>query len=121
MASSKAYLDFILDQLAELNGLRWRAMMGEFILYYNAKVVGGVYDDRLLLKETKSAVRVLSDSGRELLTDIPYPGAKEMLLADIDDPALCCRLIRSIAEELPDTEKRHAGKNADPDPHGECI
>ena len=121
MASSRSYLDFILEQLAELDGLRWRAMMGEFILYYNAKVVGGVYDDRLLLKTSKGAFQLLRASGRELQTDIPYPGAKEMLVADIDDPALCCSLIRAIANELPEAGKKRGAKKAKPDPIGESI
>ena len=101
MASSKEYLDFVLDQLSELEGLSTRAMMGEYILYYQRKVIGGIYDDRLLLKPAKSALRLMEDSGRCVQRELPYPGAKEMLAADVDDRELCCRMIRAIAEELP--------------------
>ena len=101
MASSKEYLDFVLDQLSELEGLSTRAMMGEYILYYQRKVVGGIYDDRLLLKPAKSALRLTEASGRSVQRELPYPGAKEMLAADVDDRELCCRMIRAIAEELP--------------------
>ena len=75
MASSKAYLDFILEQRSELEEITYRAMMGEYILYYQGKIVGGIYDDRLLVKPTKSAVSYMSDASFEL----PYEGAKEML------------------------------------------
>ena len=78
MASSKQYLEFILEQLSELNGVSTRAMMGEYILYYNGKIVGGIYDDRLLVKPTKSARTLLPNAPFEL----PYEGAKEMLLVD---------------------------------------
>lgn len=78
MASSKAYLDFILEQLSELEEITYRAMMGEYILYYQGKIVGGIYDDRLLVKPTKSAVSYMTDASFEL----PYEGAKEMLLVD---------------------------------------
>lgn len=101
MASSKEYLDFVLDQLSELEGLSTRAMMDEYILYYQRKVVGGIYDDRLLLKPAKSALRLMEDSGKSVQWELPYPGAKEMLAADVDDRELCCRMIRAIAEELP--------------------
>ena len=75
MASSKGYLDFILEQLSDLDDISYRAMMGEYIIYYRGKVVGGIYDDRFLVKPTKSAVSMMPDAGMEL----PYEGAKEML------------------------------------------
>ena len=78
MASSKEYLDFILEQLSDLDEVSHRAMMGEYIIYYRGKVVGGIYDDRFLVKPTKSAVAMMPDANREL----PYDGAKEMLLVD---------------------------------------
>ena len=78
MASSKDYLDFILDQLSELDDITYRAMMGEYIIYYRGKVVGGIYDDRFLVKPVKSAEKMLPEAGLEL----PYEGAKEMLLVD---------------------------------------
>ena len=72
MASSKEYLDFILDQLSELDGISWRKMMGEYIIYRHGKIVGGIYDDRFLVKPTRSAAEMMPDAGRE----IPYDGAK---------------------------------------------
>ena len=81
MASSKEYLDFILEQLSEMDDVSYRAMMGEYIIYYRGKVVGGIYDDRFLVKPTKSAVAMMPDADMEL----PYEGAKEMLLVnDVD-------------------------------------
>ena len=55
MASDRGYLEFILEQLADLDGVRARAMMGEYILYYRDRVIGGIYDDRLLVKATPGA------------------------------------------------------------------
>ena len=77
MASSQDYLKFILEQLSELNDISYRTMMGEFILYYREKVVGGIYDDRLLVKPVKSAIAYMKNPSYEL----PYDGAKEMLLS----------------------------------------
>ncbi len=71
-------------------------MMGEYIIYYNGKVVGGIYDDRFLLKQTKSSIRLLSDASLET----PYEGAKKMLLADIDNRDLMCKVIPIIAKEI---------------------
>ena len=95
MASRREYLDFVLEQLAEVEGVTHRAMMGEFILYVRGKTVGGIYDDRLLVKPTKAALALLPDAPREL----PYPGAKEMLLVEeVDDRAFLTRLFRSLGE-----------------------
>ena len=100
MSSSKEYLDFVLEQCS---GLSARAMMGEYVLYYGGKVVGGVYDNRLLVKPTKSAVALLPNAPREL----PYEGAKEMLLVeDIEDRALLKKLFEAIYEELPKPKKK---------------
>lgn len=101
MASSKDYLNYVLEQLNELEGLAYRPMMGEYILYYRNIVVGGVYDDRLLLKPTKSAKTLMPDARFEL----PYQGAKEMLLADVDDRSVVCRAIVSIADDLTSMQK----------------
>ena len=106
MSSDRAYFDFILEQLSALEELSWRAMMGEFILYYRGKVVGGVYDDRFLLKATPGALRLMRQSPFGLQMELPYEGGKEMLLADVDDPALCCRVIRAIAEDLPAPKRK---------------
>ena len=106
MPSTKDYLDYILEQLSDLKGLSFRKMMGEFVLYYQNKVVGGIYDDRLLLKPTQSALQILNDSGIQLDRAIPYDGAKEMLSADVDDRDVTCRLIRAIAADLPEPREK---------------
>ena len=100
MASSKEYVDFILEQC---DGLSARAMMGEFVLYYGGKVVGGVYDNRLLVKPTLSAKRLMPNAPMEL----PYEGAKEMLLVqNMEDKAFLQSLFAVIAEELPMPKKK---------------
>ena len=96
MASSKDYLDYILNQLSGIDGIGYRPMMGEYVLYCGGKVVGGVYDDRLLVKPTKSTVAALGEP-----TEIPYEGAKPMCLPDPDDRELLCELIPRIAADLP--------------------
>jgi TfoX/Sxy family transcriptional regulator of competence genes len=103
MASSKGYLDYILEQLSELDDVTYRAMMGEYIIYYRGKVVGGIYDDRFLVKPTKSAVALMPDADEEL----PYEGAKRMLLVDnVEDRDFLRELIEAIYEELPAPKKR---------------
>lgn len=98
MASSQDYLQFVLDQLSELDGISYRAMMGEFILYYREKIVGGIYDDRLLVKPVKSAIEYIKDPTYEL----PYNGAKEMLLVeDVDDKKYLAGLFNAMYDELP--------------------
>ena len=99
MASSHDYLAFVLDQLSALPGVSSRAMMGEYILYVQGKVVGGIYDDRLLVKITAASERLLPDAPREL----PYEGGKPMLLVeDVDDRAFLCDLLAATAAELPE-------------------
>ena len=98
MASSQDYLQFVLEQLSELDGISYRAMMGEFILYYRGKIAGGIYDNRLLVKPVKSAVSYLRNPSYEL----PYDGAKEMLLVDdVDDKAYLSGLFDAMYDELP--------------------
>ena len=98
MASSKEYLEFIIGQLSELEEITYRAMMGEFIIYYRGKVVGGIYDDRLLVKPVKSAIGFMPTATYEL----PYEGAKEMLLVDeVDDKEFMTGLFNAMYEELP--------------------
>ena len=98
MASSKAYLDFILEQLSGLEEVTYRAMMGEYILYYRGKIVGGIYDDRLLVKPVKSAVSYMPDARYEL----PYDGAKEMLLVEeVDSKEFLTGLFHVMYDELP--------------------
>ncbi len=103
MASSKSYLEFVLEQLSGVGGISWKAMMGEYILYCQGKIIGGVYDDRFLVKPTPSAKRMLPDAPPEL----PYEGAKEMLLVDrIEDRDFLTELITSMLPELPAPKKR---------------
>ena len=98
MASSKEYLNFILAQLFDLEDVSCRAMMGEYILYYKGKIVGGIYDDRLLVKPVKSAVRYMPDSEYAL----PYEGAGKMLLVDhVDDQDYLTGLFKTMFDELP--------------------
>ena len=98
MASSKEYLQFILGQLAELEEISYRAMMGEFIIYYRGKIVGGIYDDRLLVKPVKAALSYLWEASYEL----PYEGAKEMLLVDeVDNKEFLTGLFDVMYDELP--------------------
>ncbi|MBQ8558921.1 MAG: TfoX/Sxy family protein [Tyzzerella sp.] len=103
MASSKAYLDFILEQLSELEEIKYRAMMGEYIIYYRGKIVGGIYDDRLLVKPVKSAISLMTDITYEL----PYDGAKEMLLVDdVDSKEFLSRLFNAMYNDLPAPKKK---------------
>ena len=103
MASSKEYLEFILGQLYELEEVSYRAMMGEFILYYKGKIVGGIYDDRLLVKPAKSAISYMPNAVHEL----PYEGAKEMLLVDdVDDEDYLTGLFDAMYDELPNPKPK---------------
>ena len=103
MASDKEYLDFILEQLSELEDVTWRAMMGEYILYYHGKIIGGVYDNRFLVKPTPSAMAMMPHAEREL----PYEGAKEMLLVDnVEDREILRRLLEAMDVELPAPKKK---------------
>ena len=98
MASSKEYLEFILGQLSGLNEITYRAMMGEFVIYYRGKIVGGIYDDRLLVKPVKSAISYMPTAPYEL----PYEGAKEMLLVDeVDNKEFLTGLFHAMYDELP--------------------
>lgn len=103
MASTKEYLDYVSEQLGDVRELSYRAMMGEYILYVQGKVFGGIYDNRFLIKPTKSAKEMLPDAPMEL----PYEGAKEMLLVEeLDDRALLTQVVTAMAEELPMPKKR---------------
>lgn len=103
MASSKAYLDFILEQLSELEKITYRVMMGEYIIYYRGRIVGGIYDDRLLVKPVKSAISLMPDAKYEL----PYEGAKEMLLVDdVDSKEYLINLFNAMYNELPAPKKK---------------
>lgn len=103
MPSNRSYMEFISDQLSGLDGVAWRAMMGEYILYYRGKIVGGIYDDRFLVKPTNSAVSMMPEAMREL----PYEGAKAMLLVDqVEDSAFLEALLKAMYDELPAPKKR---------------
>ncbi len=103
MASTKEYLDFVLEQLSGLDEISYRAMMGEYILYYRGRVFGGIYDDRLLVKTVPAAVKLIPDASMEL----PYDGAKEMILVDdVDDREFLCELVEAMYEELPASKKK---------------
>lgn len=107
MASSKVYLDFILEQLSELEEIAYKTMMGEYIIYYREKIVGGIYDDRFLVKPVKSAVSLMPNAAYEL----PYEGAKEMLLVnDVDNRKFLAELFNAMYDELP-TPKNKAKEN----------
>ena len=103
MASSKEYLEFVLEQLSLLDDITYKAMMGEFIIYYRGKIAGGIYDDRFLVKPVKSAVAMMPDAEMEL----PYEGAKEMLLVDdIDNKEFLRELFDAMYDELPAPKKK---------------
>ena len=98
MASSKEYLDFILEQVSELDNVSYKAMMGEFIIYYEGKIIGGIYDDRLLVKPVQSAINYMPNAVYEL----PYDGAKEMLLIDdVDNKEFLIGLFDAVYDDLP--------------------
>ena len=98
MASSREYLEFVLEQLADAGDVTYRKMMGEYVIYCRGRVVGGIYDDRFLVKPVESAKRLMPDAPREL----PYAGGREMLLVEnIDDREFLKRLLDSMADELP--------------------
>lgn len=102
MASSKEYLDFIMGQLSDLENITYRKMMGEYIIYFRGKIVGGIYDDRLLVKPVKSALGFMPNAVYEL----PYEGAKEMLLVDeVDDKNFLTGLFNAMYDELPASKK----------------
>ena len=103
MASSRKYLDYVLEQLSTLEEISYKAMMGEFIIYYKGKVVGGIYDDRFLVKQTKSSKMLMPDAPLEL----PYEGAREMFLVeDVDNKEFLNRLFNEMYDELPVPKKK---------------
>ena len=103
MASSKEYLEYILEQLSDLDDITYRAMMGEYIIYYRGKIIGGIYDDRFLVKPVKSAMAMMPDASMEL----PYEGAKEMILiGDVEDRDFLSELLEAMYDELPANKKK---------------
>ena len=103
MSSSKDYLEYILEQSSDLEDISYRAMMGEYIIYYRGKIIGGIYDDRFLVKPVKSAMAMMPDASMEL----PYEGAKEMILVDdVEDRDFLSELLESMYDELPAHKKK---------------
>ena len=103
MASGKSFLNFVLEQLSPLQGVAYRAMMGEYIIYYQGKIIGGIYDDRFLVKPTDAAKTLMPNAPAET----PYEGAKPMLLVeDVENAAFLAELLPAIAAELPDPKRR---------------
>ena len=97
MASSKEYLEFILEQLSELDDITYRPMMGEYIIYNHGKVVGGIYDDRFLVKSTPSTIKMMPNAQMEL----PYEGAKKMILVDeVENKTFLKKLLEGIYEDF---------------------
>ena len=106
MASSKDYLQFILEQLSDLDDISYRPMMGEYIIYYKGKIVGGIYDDRLLVKKTKAALELMPAA----ICELPYEGAKEMLLVDeVDSKEFLTKLFIAMYDELPLPKQKQKG------------
>ena len=109
MASSKEYLHFILEQLSDLEAVSYRSMMGKFILYYRGKIVGGIYDDRLLVKKTRSALELMPAA----ICDLPYAGAQEMLLVDeVDSKVFLTKLFEAMYDELPLPKQKRKNNGA---------
>ena len=104
MASRKEYLHFILEQLSDLDGVSYRPMMGEYILYYRGKIIGGIYDDRLLVKKTRSALELMPAA----IYELPYEGATEMLLVDeVDSKEFLTKLFETMYDELPSPKRKN--------------
>ena len=107
MASSREFLDFVLEQLSELDGISYRAMMGEFIIYHKGKIAGGIYDDRLLVKPVKAAIEYMPEAAYEL----PYDGGSRMLLVtELEDKAYLAGLFNAMYDELPELKKKKQGR-----------
>ena len=103
MASSKEYLEFIMDQLSGVKDVSYRAMMGEYIIYYRGKVAGGIYDDRFLVKPVKAALDMMP----EAVWELPYEGGSKMLLVDdVEDREFLRELLEAMYDELPAPKKK---------------
>jgi TfoX/Sxy family transcriptional regulator of competence genes len=107
MATAKDYLDFVLEQLSDMDDISYRQMMGEYILYFRGKIFGGIYDNRFLIRPGPAALKKMPDAKREL----PYEGAAEMLLvSDPEDKDFLCELLEAMYEELPEVKRRKKRK-----------
>ena len=94
MTSSKDYLEYVLELLREVESVTYKKMMGEYMLYKEDILFGGVYDDRFLIKKTKSFI----DSGFEEVT--PYPSGKPMFLIDSEDPDEIKEIVLQVVKDL---------------------
>ena len=102
MASSKDFLEFVLEQLSTLPDITYRAMMGEFIIYYHGKIIGGIYDNRLLVKPHDSVLKIIPNATME----IPYPGGKPMIMIpDVENTELLSKVFNTLYNELPNAKK----------------
>ena len=108
MATSKEYLNYVLDLLSELDEITYRAMMGEYIIYYRGRIAGGIYDNRLLIKPVETAKRLMPEASFE----IPYKGAKEMILIEEENKTILRELFVAIYEELPVPKPRKKKTNS---------
>lgn len=103
MASSREFLDFVLEQLSLLSDIDYRAMMGEYVIYYRGKVIGGIYDNRFLVKSTPSVLKIMPNAKME----IPYPKGRPMVMVtDVENPELLKRLFNVMYDELPNVKKK---------------
>ena len=102
MATSKEYLNYVLEQLSPLSDVSYRPMMGEYVVYYRGKVIGGLYDGRFLIKPTPSVLKMLPGAPEE----IPYEGAKKMIMPDLDDRESLCAVIEAMEKELPEPKPK---------------
>ena len=103
MSSSKDFLEFVLEQLSSLPDITYRAMMGEFIIYYHGKIIGGIYDNRLLVKPSESVLKLVPGATME----IPYPGGKPMIMIpDVENSELLEQVFNMLYSQLPETRKK---------------
>lgn len=110
MASSKEFVNFVLEQLSGLEQVSSRAMMGEYIIYYKERIVGGIYDNRFLVKPVDSALALMPDAPWEL----PYEGAKKMLMVEnLDDRDFLEKLLKEMYDELPLPKKKKKKKETE--------
>ena len=110
MATSKSFLEFVIEQLSELDEVSHRPMMGEYLVYYRGKLIGDICDDRLLVTITKASDSLLPDAPREL----PYDGAKTpmILIENLDDREFLKRLLEAMYDELPAPKPKKPKANA---------
>ena len=104
MASTDEYLEYVLDLLREVLEVTYHKMMGEYMLYCEGLLFGGIYDDRLLLKNVPAARAAFA------VEQIPYPGGKPMLLVDSEGSALVASIVDAMIPQLPKPKPRKSRK-----------